>query len=212
MATDSFTGTDGTALATHDANWSAFNGTLAAQGGGVLITGGYAGMPTDFDSVGSFYSSSSSGNCQIVKKAGATFGSARARVCVRAGTDTYGYNVMLTNLTGDVFSELTLYNHTTYLVAATGLSINRTSDHTIRLRSTTNGGNQDIEAWIDGGQITWGTPTNNTIYSHSTTPLTTGSPGFWLSGSGSKSDSYFDDFDDLLGGGSPPVLMGQAIF
>lgn len=211
MATDSFTGTDGTALSTHDANWSAFNGTLAAQGGGVLITGGYAGMPTDFDAVGSFYSSSSSDNCQIVKKGSSGFGSARARFCVRAGTDTFGYNVMLESLTGDDFGTVTLYKHTTYVVATNGLSIPRTSDITVRIRATENGGNQDLECWINGSQITWGSPTNNVIRTDSTSPLSTGSPGFWLSGSGSKVDSYVDDFDDLESSG-PAIAVFMAAY
>lgn len=203
MTTDSFTNTDGTTLSTHNANWAKANSyTNSAE-----INSNQVRNTAGFQNVAYYRSDSTSGDCQIVKKANAGLGNARFHALIRANATRLGYSIRLQDLSGDNFATVALYkNGTTYLASQTGLTISRLSDITMRIRATTNGGNQDIEAWINGTQVTWGAPTNSTIYSDGTSPYADGSPGFYTTSSAAQAESFWDDFDDLVSGASVAPL------
>ena len=202
MASDSFTNSNGTALSTHDANWS----TVTGFTGSVTIQSNQARGP-DFANSAYRYTASSSDDSQVVKKAQAALGNNRYGVSVRMGSASIGYSLRLRTLSGDNFTEAAIYKHTTF-VGSGSISASRLSDITLRVQATTNGSDQDIRAWVNGSAVTFGYSEAGTTYSgtvltdpSANTPITSGAPGFIANnGSAAQAETYFDDWDDLLGG------------
>lgn len=217
MASDSFTNSDGTALATHDANWASVTGFTGA----VTIQSNQARGP-DFANSAWRYTTSSSDDSQIVKKAQAALGNNRYGVCVRMGSASIGYSLRLRTLSGGNFTEAAVYKHTTYVASSTGITISRLSDITLRIQATASGGDQQIRIWVNGAATNFGYSEGGTTYSgavltdpSANTPITSGSPGFLANnGSAAQAETYFDDWDDLVSGGASRVhlLTGKLGF
>ncbi len=213
MASDSFTNSDGTALATHDANWA----TVTSFTGAVTIQSNQARGP-DFAASCYRYTASSADDSQVVKKAHAALGNNRFGVCIRAGASTIGYSLRLRGLSGDNFTAAAVYKGTTYVASSGAISISRLSDITLRIQATTNASDQDIRAWVNASAITFGYSEGGTTYSgqvltdpSANTPITSGSPGILFNNnSAAQADTFFDDWTDLASAGDPEGSLIQG--
>lgn len=205
MATDSFTNSDGTALATHNANWSlaaSLTDTASINSNAVRNT-------TGFRNVAYYYSASSADNCQFLKKGNSGMSGVRHNVCVRANATRFGYALRLST-TGGTHDAWTVTKNNVQCGGGNLTStIADTADYTMLIRATANGGNQEIRVWINGVQeaFTFASGTGFTRIDSNmalqddgtgTAVLTDGSPGFHNTSSATQADGAWDDYDDLV--------------
>ena len=182
MASDSFTGTNGTALTTHDANWS-----LCADDDFGRIYGN--GVSYGAWSEGCYRYAGSNGNESIITlKAGANSGSAaKVGPAVRMGSTTSGYHLLLGSISGSNYTYLHVRKNRNWLSRFSGTwSIN--SDHVVRIVASGTGSTVTINCYVDG--IFVGSCDD------SSTPYISGLSGIYLMGDGSNDYAFGDDWSD----------------
>lgn len=191
MASDSFTNDDDTALATHDSNWGDLGGWNVSD---LEINTNQVQGATDFTWCGARYTTSTEDVCQIVFKTGTTIATYQ-RVHVRATGSHTGYSAAFGGGSGGNWTDLTFYKNDSFLAGTGGYTISQASDHTMKITAADNGGNVDLELFIDTvSELT--TSDTSAVY-------TSGSPGFLIrrENAASAADTRMDDFDDLASGG-----------
>ena len=188
MASDTFTDSDGTALESHDANWTSVNATYPVTN--CEINGNVCEHEAAWRRSGAYYAGSSEDTSEIVFVGGVS--TLKRSVAVRMGADQRGYGVVPDVVVGANFTRVS--------VAANGVWHDSTntgdyawaSDHTVRI--TVSGSDPvEIAVTIDGDAIT--------IDDDTTSLIGAGSPGFWIGEAGTVADSRFDDWTD--GAGAP---------
>lgn len=217
MTTDTFTASDGTALSAHTAAGITWGGLDSGVADGVINDGAAGGNEVDVFTVRARATNLSGDFAQITLKGG-NYPVPSKSIHVRCGAAAKGYQVQVSELSGDTITHLYLLRNEGFLTAAviTGLSKSRLTDHTLAVRATTVGGGVEIRAYIDGTQVTWadtepGNETPGTVFLDPTanTPITSGNPGFsflfetpWT-----QANSAFDDFTDeeSVGGTVPEI-------
>jgi len=202
MASDSFTDTDGTLLSAHGPNtW--IHWYANPDGIGAILNNQLTKQ-----SAQAFFevrcSSSSSRYNQIVFKAGSWEGDSK-RIAVCATDTREGYELVPTDLTGDIFGSLTLRKNGVFQDLAL-VSMSRLSDHTIALNVSVSG---EITVSLDGVLQTWNDAAG-TIFSDAS-PLTGGNPAIACFGmvSSADADYAFDDWTDTAPG-TAPVLSAPT--
>lgn len=192
MASDSFTGADNTALATHDSNWINYNSTfvvssLKLSSNTCVTTGVWA-------TAGARYFSSTRDEIQIVRKAGST---AEMGIGIRLAGDSGldGYTVRIVVSSGNLSSFGVYRNNVWQHTFTFGSTFAASSDHTLRLWAT---GTSPLTLHfsIDGIEATSTYTDNN--------PIAAGNPGFRLGGDGTSPVLALDDWSD---GASAPATV-----
>jgi hypothetical protein len=205
MASDDFTNTNGTALATHDSNWTAV-GSWNSNTYGVSyaeIQSNECQINAQWQRIGAYYTASSEDTSEIVLKqvgTGNAVDMSKKRISVRMGSGVLGYYAYFGTPSGDNLTVINLYRGEsggsgTYLNQASGTWA-CTSDHTLKVVAS--GTNPVlVSVYVDDVLE---------IDEHSDSAagrITSGSPGFvmeqWVNST--LSTSGFDDWTDDAGGG-----------
>lgn len=153
---DTFSGTVGTALATHNPNWVNYSSTYVVSG--FLLTGSNSvKLSTVWANSGAMYNTSTSDTIQITEgpHVGASTGSI---VCVRAitGPSNSGYCISFTGHSGSSFPTVTLSYNGGYRA---GVPVNGhgpwedSVSHTMKLQCLGDGASAVCTTWIDGQQL-----------------------------------------------------------
>jgi hypothetical protein len=190
---DAFTGTGGTALSAHDAQWvQAINYTLAnftLDGSGHLRCGPYVNC-------GARYALSSADVSQVTFKGQTlnTTDSPYPGVILRSSA-THGYQAWIEGNSSGNFTTLKIvrddgsawYRNT----SITSLALSRATDHVIRATATTNGNQVDIAVYLDGSLIVTQSDTD-------AARLLSGNPGveFGRENSYNTNNGVLDDWQD----------------
>jgi hypothetical protein len=163
--TENFTDNDGTALATHDANWT------HVLGGGIAYAKIYSNaLRLDgLEAEACSYNASARDTSQCVVKASMPQGANRNGPCVRMPADNYGYLIYLYAQSGGKWTSLYLTKNGSYLDLYTSLSYDTAADHTLKIIVSGAGIADTIKSYIDGTLI--GTKID------ASTPLAAGHPG-----------------------------------
>jgi hypothetical protein len=196
MASDSFTGADGTLLATHDANWAAISGFTITN---AEIAGGACGPTADWGLIGARYSTSDIDASQILHK-GVSNANYAKQVHVRAGASTAGYSAYA-QASGANFTSVIILKNGTYATEGGAFSVAIGTDFTLKIAAagTTT---VTVTVYVDGTSVkTW---------DDSSSPIGAGNPGFSTrQGSGDHTQAMVDDWTDgAAAAGTPlPVFM-----
>jgi hypothetical protein len=183
---DDFTGTASTPLATHDANWTSMDAAWPV--GAFILSGDSTVLPNAaYNNASAYYAGSASDTSQIVYK-GQTHCRVGSYVAVRAGAASFGYSATFEGLTGGNWTVMDVRKNGTNQAYPTIANADCTVDHTIKIvasgTSTTT-----ITVYVDGTAA-------GSTYQDSSTPITSGHPGFY-SGTGQYPvDQIFDSWQD----------------
>jgi hypothetical protein len=203
MASDSFTNTNGVALASHAAGGNTWSGCGQSDASGEIIDGTAAADLSDYFSVSARATNSSSDYSQIVFKAG-DYGNESKNVHVRASGTNRGYWVQVYEVTGDNITTLLLRKDEGFLTSCV-VSISRLVDHTFAIKATTVAGGVELRGYVDGSLLTWGDTssedeTDSQVFTdlNANTPIASGNPGFscYFFDDISSTNSAFDDWTD----------------
>lgn len=183
--TDSFTGTDGTALATHDSSWAAMSSAGVSS---AVISGNAVTISGVYNDIRARYTTSTADVSQVTSKAFSnTASNTRKTVHVRSGATTDGYSFFLDTLSGGNFTGLEFDKGASYLGSCGGLSIPAGSDHVLKI--TASGTNTvTLTAYVNGTQVCQTTDSSSTI--------TSGNPGFGVLGNGVAGNNFIDTWSD----------------
>jgi hypothetical protein len=174
---DAFVGTSGTALATQDPNWETFSSDYSLTG--LTLNGSGYATPAADGSGGALYGLSTSGTSAIIIPAGMTSSNHYDVDVYGTSSSTatfYGYLAILESSGGTNWNVLYLYKGESELTGNSSFTgtFPVSAPHTLSETATTSGSNEVITVYIDGvAQIT---------YTDSSSPLTTGNPGFVVNG------------------------------
>jgi hypothetical protein len=183
---DTFTGVDGTALTTHNSNWSD-----TGWASGIVEMKIYNNMLRETEYRNSAaYRNDSNSDISIVKVVATGTGSVSLRkgVIVRAGAGQVGYECSLSNRNGSNWTILDIYKNGSYLNQV-AISIPQTSDHILKLVASGTGP-VNLKGYVDG-----------TLYiniNDSSSPISSGHPGVvvYSTSNSLSSDNYLDDWRD----------------
>lgn len=187
-ASDTFAGTTGTALATHNSCWSNANATYVVSSW--QLNGSSAvKITSQFGSAGAIYNNTSDTSSLVIKQATATHYNTTT-VAVRMTLNTHlGYSAGFTGaISGGNLGTVTLNKDNGFFNACFG-TWSATADHTIKIvasgTSTTS-----INISVDGVAC-------GSTFTDSSSPLTSGSPGFYATGDNtSTSDTINGPWQD----------------
>ena len=181
---DIFTDTNGTTLASHDANWTGVNATYPVTNG--RIQSNIFEHASTFQRTGAYYAGSTSDSSSIVIKTGSTALSKR-NVAVRMGSNIRGYAATFSARSGGNWTTVSVTKDGTFYASKSG-SWSEAADHTLKI--TVSGTTTvAIAVSVDGVDI-------GAIASDSSSPLAAGHPGFWNAECNAVVDSRLDDWTD----------------
>lgn len=180
---DSFGGTSGTLLATHDPRWSGSNvGYCSLSGSSTVQT------TTSYATCSAIYRGSTSDVSQIVAN-GFTGGNTPTNKCVVLRSDSgnsTSYRVCLGTASGGNWTRCIFYKNATQLAYAS-ISSSQSTDHV--LKAVASGTSSvTLTAYIDGTLS--GTATD------SSSALTSGYPGFFVTGNGTTANNQMSAWQD----------------
>ena len=193
MAQDDFIGVDGTPLLTHDANWTAADGSSIAN---LVLQSDMLECPA-FGSRYVYYDGSTEGASELVVKANGHAGTKTGPAVDMSATNK-GYAATFLTLSGANWTRVELTKDGAFLANVTGLTIPNNVDHTIRIVRVDNGADRDIEVFVD--DVT--TLTRNDAAS----PLTLAFDGMYLANGSAAVDSYVDSWKSTFSSG--PTITG----
>lgn len=184
---ESFDGTDGTLLSTFS-NWSSINATFVEtnfkiSGNAITPTAAYA-------KAGGFHSLSTSDISQIIFK-GQTSTDISRFLAVRANTDSTGYSIQLGYPSATDWRQISFFKNGTSIGTAQTISptVPYGVDHTFKLVAT-GSSPVTLSVYIDGSGTAAATMTD------STSPITSGHPGFYINTGSSTGNAFFDNWQD----------------
>ena len=183
---DTFTGDNGTALATHDANWTAASGSACAVSTVTINTNSarQAGWCDTAPYGRYYYAASSSDYSKVVTIA--TQDPNKPGALVRASDSNPGYSCWFRIGSGGKWTQMALSKNTTNVATAV-IDVIDTVPHTIELTasgtSTTN-----LSCKLDGTEVL--------TYADSTTPYTSGSSGMMMMTGTSTAVNIMDSWTD----------------
>jgi hypothetical protein len=179
---DSFTGTNNTALATHDANWTIASGTLSN-----LIIYGNGLTSKGWVNTWAYYNASSADISQVTFLANDSLDA--PQVCVRMGASQNGYCVYFDSASGGNYTRMVVEKNGGSAQYYTGLSYAQNANHTIKITASGTS-TVTIHVFVDTADL--GALTD------SSSPLGAGHPGVALySGSYDLSTTpQIDDWQD----------------
>lgn len=206
MASDSFTETNDTLLATHDAKWTSVGGSYVVTTMTVIGASDVVQCNTEWNYYGAYYNNSQSADPQMsqaVLKAQAAGYEENKFVAVRMASvsENPGYGVCLATISGANYTRLMVHKNAVWLANA---SVTGTyaiaSDHTLKIEvsgtSTTT-----IKIYEGGSQV------GNDI-TDSSSPITTGYPGIYGFDGGALGNTAYDDWTDA--GATSPTLIQEG--
>lgn len=197
MASDSFTNSDSTGLESHDSNWGSYTATFVVTA--LEINSNICEPETDYTNSGARYTTSSEDLSQIVKKSGSYINNS-AGVCVRTDGTNGCYAFRMNGLSTDTFSSCELVKDFTFLAGGSG-SWSRLSDRTLKITAS-GSSTTTVKGFIDGSE--------EATYDDSTTPYTSGSPGFYCTSGIAAADAGFDDWTDGASGTIALPLLNHS--
>jgi hypothetical protein len=110
---------------------------------------------------------------------------------VRASSTTEGYRLFFDDGSGTTYTKLVLYKNGTWCnTFQDGGSWSCLADITLRLDVVTVGSDAVLTAWLNGVQI-------GSAYTDTSSPITTGLPGFQVGADGTPGVTALDDWCDL---------------
>jgi len=187
MASDSFTGVDDTALATHDANWGDVTATYVVAN--MKINSGLAKVASTSASGGGRYTTSTRDESQIVFKGLDAYYNGRY-VTIRSDGTNMGYAAYLGTQNALNFGRAGLNKNGVFVdYFTTTLNVPWGSDHTVRLWVSGSGASTVIHLDVDGTERGSGIA--------DASPLSAGNPGFASFDNGTNlTRCIFDDWTD----------------
>lgn len=196
MASDAFTGDDGTALATHDENWKSMSGYDVAYS---ELQGGLCQATANWMQQGAYYDGSTENRSKITAKGVSTTGYTKSPH-VRAGAATKGYSFVLVP-SGSNWVGVAIYKNGTYAAEGGLFSIPISED--VDLEITAPGTSTvTVTAYVNG--------TSRLSWDDSSSPIGTGHPGFSVAaGSGDKTQTTIDTWTD--GAASSPAAAAPCL-
>lgn len=182
-ASDDFTGTDNTALATHNSNWGDLNTKLVAN---CKLSGNALVPSTTYGLCGALYTTSTSDVSEAVFVAQAASGPSK-RVHVRAGASSFGYDASLGAVSGVNTTQVLISKNNVNLDGCS-YTIAWNTDRTIRLVAS---GTSPVTltVFVNGSQVCQKID--------STSPIASGNPGISIIGNGVNTDNKVDTWTSL---------------
>lgn len=197
MASDAFTDTNGTALFTHDSNWGhADSATLEPE-----IQSNYCIVAGDWNICKVRYTTSTEDTSEAVFRGHAGTLRTQREVCVRMSTSVMGYGVTLTGVSGTDYTTMSFSKDGAWQSSVTGLTIDGTSDQTVKVTAEDSGANVIVRAYLnDVEQGSW---------TDTTSVYASGNPGFHIEGNGvgTREATSIDDWTDNAGAGATSYLL-----
>lgn len=179
MASDSFTGSNGVALPTHDSNW-----VLTGTDDYGIIYGNGVGISIWSESLYR-YTGSNGNTSQIIVKGG--FGD-RVGPCVRMGASAYGYCLHFTDVSGSNWTRISLYKNAGWFAYIASGTWAVASEYTIRLVASGTSSPVTLTAYVNGSSV--GSTED------SSSPITSGLSGLWVTGGADNAVTLGDDWTD----------------
>jgi hypothetical protein len=180
---DSFTNTNGTLLTTHNQNW-VFVGAAGTDVARIYDNGLSHGTWT---SAYYYRADSDRDSSQIVLLAGEPGSTGKVSVTVRSSSGVTGYEIRLTG-TGDNWTDLNFYKNSLWVVATTGLSYAKSSNHTLKVVASGTEGSVTVYGYVNGSLLLTRVDSSSVIAS--------GHPGVRTSGNGGNNYAFADDWTD----------------
>lgn len=185
--TDNFTGSDATALATHDANWTS---TTYGNVSSLFIYSNQVRLANYANAIVYYNGSTSDTSKATVKATSSTGSTLKKGIVIRAGSSSLGYAFSMYNRNGTNWTSVQLIrNNADVLDTKTSQTFAQNTDHAIKI--TASGTNPVvINCYIDDVLIT-------TYSDSSASRITSGHPGiFMVDGGGIPADNYMDTWSD----------------
>lgn len=198
-ASDSCTDADGTALATHDANWTQVNSTYAVAN--LKIASNKCTTTSNFAQGSAYYNASSVDTSQIVMKAATSAISGAKFVAVRMGSSQFGYSAAFATASGGNWTVMVIRKNNSFYTSISG-SWAMASDHTVKI-TVSGTSTVTINVTVDGTDI-------GSISSDSSSPIGSGHPGFYETGGGTAGDQDYDDWTDGASGAAAAGFNKRA--
>jgi hypothetical protein len=192
MASDSFTGADGTVLSTHDANWSKVSGADLKIYSNQLSHAGWAGAGA--------YRRTDSAEDKSEVKIVATSEDVDKGPCVRMGASSHGYRAFFTTPSGGNWTRIAVSDDVGFFAyVGTTFTYAQASDWYMRIEAS---GTSPVTLKVYVGSTAGPTSQAGTDATDSDTPITSGNPGLYIPDSGTTENVYLDDWTDGASGGS----------
>jgi len=188
VASDSFTGTNGTHLADHDANWLSTTGAID----NITIQSNALNLAA-WVLAGAYWNGSSADDSQLIHLANT---SAIVNVIVRAASGSNGYAWGMAESSGGNYTAGYILKNGAWVASRSGTwAINQ--NHTIRV--TASGTSPVvITPYVDGTALA--------TYSDSSSPITSGHPGILLGENGGSAVTCADDWTDGASAATPVTV------
>lgn len=181
MATDSFTGSNGTSLQTHDSNWTYVG--AGSDSGRIYDNGASLNA---WDSSAYRYTGSNGNISQVVALTNSGVATKIEPAVRMQSSGDQGYSINL-SITGGIYSNCNIYKDGSWQASAGG-SWSLASSHTLRIEAETVGSNVAVFAYVDGVFVASWIDTSS--------PYTSGLSGIRLGGDGSNNNAFGDDWTD----------------
>jgi len=197
MASDSFTGSNDTPLATHDSNWDFVVGYDAAR----IYDNGVS--YDAWNEAGFRYTGSNGNTSQIVVKPNS---GEKCAPAVRMGETTLGYTAHFSSLSGGNYTYLSLYKNGSWQTWKSG-TWSASADHTVRIVASGTSSPVTVNVYVDESLVI-------NSWSDSSSPYTTGLSGIHIIGDGSNDHAFGDDWTDGDTGGAsstPSSTLARGI-
>jgi hypothetical protein len=206
VATDNFTGTNGTTLYTHDNKWTDSAGNVTAENTDAEINSNQLRPAGEWVIGGGYYNNSQSADPQmsqfVVK------GTAAARVyryiAVRMGASTNGYAVRYSESSGSNYTTLEVLKDGSWIGTISSRTDAYANDITLKIEASGTS-TTTIKVYINGTQA-------GSDITDSSSPITTGYPGFIIMGDGTQLNIIDDWTDGVAAGGASPVPLFDYYF
>ncbi len=202
MASDSFTGVDGTLLTAHDSNWQQMKTVLISN----LTLVSNKVQVSSYGIGAARWAGSTSDISEAIMKSATTqppYSSLSKRVVVRSSSSSEGYAAYLLTLSGNNYTRLTLQKNGSYLAdLSTTLSIPSGTDYKMKITAA---GTSTVAIKVYINDTLIGT------YNDSSSPITSGNPGIKIVGSNILVDNFIDDWNDGVSMASG-ISRGRSVY
>lgn len=185
MASDNFTNSSGTLLATHNPLWA--NVTASKVVSNFHIVDNAAKIKTNYANAGARYLGSLADESQVTF-CGMAAADVNRFVCVRSSGTGEGYSARFHSAVGGNWTALYCLKNSTFLGGFGTGAWPVISGHVMRIWITGSGATTTIHGSVDGLEVGTGVVDS--------TPLGSGNPGFHGTANSSTADFIFDDWTD----------------
>lgn len=168
MALDDFTGTNGTTLTAHNANWTLTAASQSDTGNWTIQSNEL--QAAAFRNLYAYRSDSATDDAQLILRGNGT-DARNSGPAVRMSSGSEGYACMLTVPSGGDYTRMEVRKNGSFF-AQINITNSQSTDHTLRITATDNGPNVDLEVFIDTVSVWTGTD--------SSSPIASGNDGIYI--------------------------------